>query len=81
MEHGDIDMRHGAMNMETWIWRHGHGNKIKRKEEAQAIFLNPFTVCSSCKKKVVICPFVEKETNGSCPFANGLILLNELAHL
>ncbi len=31
--------------------------------EAQAIFLNPFTVCSSCKQKteVIICPFVAKK--------------------
>ncbi len=37
----------------------------KRKTEGQAIFLNPFTVCSSCKPKFVVCPFVYKETNGS----------------
>jgi hypothetical protein len=55
--------------METW--RH-------QTEEAQAIFPNPFTVCSSCKRKFVICLFVDEETNGSCPFANGL---NRLAHL
>jgi hypothetical protein len=37
--------------METWTWRHGHGDtdletgnfkNIKRKTEAQAIFLLPF---------------------------------------
>jgi hypothetical protein len=44
----------------------------KCKTEAQVIFLNPFTVCSSCKQKFVICPFIEKETNGSCPFLNRL---------
>ncbi len=46
--------------------------------------LNPFTVCSSYKQKFVLCPLVDKETNGSCPFANrfnGLNGLNGLAHL
>jgi hypothetical protein len=28
---------------------------FKRKTEAQAIFLNPFTVGSSCKQKFVVC--------------------------
>ncbi len=27
--------------------------------------------CSSCKRKFVVCPFVDKEANGSYPFANG----------
>jgi hypothetical protein len=53
----------------------------KRKSEAQAIFLNLFTVCSSCKRKFVVCPFVYEETNGSYPFASGLNGLNGLAHL
>jgi hypothetical protein len=42
-----------------------------------AIFLNPFTVCSSCNRKFVICPFVDEEKNGHYPFANGL---NKLTH-
>jgi ribosomal protein L11 len=37
--------------------------KIKRKTEAQASFLIPFTVCSYSKRKFVACPFVDKETN------------------
>jgi hypothetical protein len=44
----------------------------KCKTVAQVIFLNPFTVCSSCKQKFVICPFIDEETNGSCPFLNRL---------
>jgi hypothetical protein len=64
--------------METW--RNGdmesdgdiETSNGKRKPEAQVIFLNPFTVCSSCKQKFVICPFTDKETNGSCPFLNRL---------
>jgi demethoxyubiquinone hydroxylase (CLK1/Coq7/Cat5 family) len=48
------------------------------KMEAQAIFQNQFTVCSSCKQKLVVRPFVDEETNGSYPFANRLI---RLAHL
>jgi hypothetical protein len=81
------------MDIETLTWRHGIkilGNsevlrKIsngKRKKKAQAIFLNPFTVCSSCKRKFVVCPFVDEETNGSFPFADGLNgPRNGLAHL
>ncbi len=46
--------------------------------EAQVVFLNPFSICSSCKRKFVVCPFVDEETNGSYPVANGL---NGLAHL
>jgi hypothetical protein len=42
----------------------------KRKMETQAIFLNPFTVCSSWKRKFVL-----------CPFENGLNRLNRLARL
>ncbi len=69
--------RHG--DMETW--RHGHEDidgDIKRKTEAQLIFLNPFTVCSSCIQKFISCPFVDEETKGSYPFANGLNGLNRL---
>jgi hypothetical protein len=40
--------------------------------EAQAIFLNPFTVCSSFKRKFVVCSFVAEETDGNYPFAKGL---------
>ncbi len=50
----------------------------KRKPEAQAFFPNPFTVYSSYKQKHVVSLFVDKETNGSQPFTNGL---NRLAHL
>jgi hypothetical protein len=46
--------------------------KWKPKTKAQAIFLNPFTVCSSCKRKFVVCPFVDKEPKESYPFANSL---------
>jgi hypothetical protein len=41
-------------------------------------FLNPFVVCSLCKRKFVVCLFVDEETKGSYPFANGL---NGLAFL
>ncbi len=37
---------------------------FKRKTEAQAIFLNPFTVCSPCKWKFIVRPFVYEEING-----------------
>jgi hypothetical protein len=50
----------------------------KGKWNPKAIFFNLFTVCSSCKRKFVICPFVDEEKNGSYPFATKL---NGLAHL
>jgi hypothetical protein len=64
-------------------WRHRGGNliftkKIKWKTAARAIFLHPFTIYSLCQWKFVVCPFVDKLTNGTYPFANGL---NGLAHL
>jgi hypothetical protein len=43
----------------------------KRKAKAKRFFLKLFTVCSSYKWKFVVCPFVNEETNGSYPFANG----------
>jgi hypothetical protein len=49
--------------------------------EGQAFFLNPFTICSSCKQRFLVCPFADEETNGSYPFANGQNGLNGLAHL
>jgi hypothetical protein len=56
-------------------WKQGD---IKQKTEAQAIFLNPFTVYLWCKQKGVVSPFVDEETNRSYPFEKGL---NGLAHL
>jgi hypothetical protein len=49
--------------------------RFKWKTEAQAIFLNLLTVSPSCKRKFVVCPFVDEETNGSYPFADGLNVL------
>ncbi len=51
---------------------------FKWNTEVQAIFLNLFTVCSSCKWKFVIHPYVVEETNGSYLFTNRL---NRPAHL
>jgi hypothetical protein len=80
--------------MVNWTWRQGHGDmelkywgtlmlykKSNRKREPQAIFFNQFTFCSLCKRKLVVCSFVDQETNGSYPFANGLNRLNRLTHL
>ncbi len=47
-----------------------HGNR--------AIFLNPFTFCTSFKRKFVVCPSADEETNVSYPSAKGI---NGLAHL
>ncbi len=49
--------------------------------EVQTIFPNQFIVCSSCKRKFVVCPFVYEETNRNYSFANGLNRPNGLAHL
>ncbi len=60
-----------------------HHFKWKWKTEAQAIFLNPFTVCSSCKWMFVIYPCVYKETNRSylldVEFPSSLWLENKYA--
>jgi hypothetical protein len=44
----------------------------KWKTKAQTIFLDPFTICSLCKRKIVVCPVVDEEKNGNYPFAYGL---------
>jgi hypothetical protein len=87
-KNGDMETwRNGDMetwrngDMEAWrqgdmrTWRHGD---IKQQMEAQLIFLNPFTACSSCKQIFVIYPFLDKDTNKRKSFANGL---NGLAYL
>ncbi len=68
---GDMEIwrhGHGDIAMEPWTWRLGIKildnsyilrKKIKRKTKAQAIFLNPFTVCSFCKRKFVFSQFVD----------------------
>jgi hypothetical protein len=68
------------MDMETWTWKHGHGDMETSigKWKPRQVFLNLFTVCSWCKQKFVVCPLVDEETNRSYPIANGL---NGLAHL
>ncbi len=38
----------------------------------QAIFLKPFTVCSTFKREFVVCPIFCEEANSSSLFANGL---------
>ncbi len=55
--------------------------RFKWKMEAQSIFLNPFTICSSFKRKFVVCPFDYEETNGSYPFGNELNGVSGFAHL
>ncbi len=94
--HGDMDMKtwtrrhgHGDMDMETrtWTWKHGHGNREtwrhqteKGKRKPRRFSLICVTICSPCKRKFVVCLFVNEETNASYPFANGLNGLNGLAH-
>jgi hypothetical protein len=45
--------------------------KNQMENGSQMIFLNPLDVCSSCKQKFVVCPFVEEETNRSYPLQMG----------
>ncbi len=45
---------------------------FKWMRKGQTDFLNPLTVCSSCKQKFAACLFVDEETHGSYPFTNGL---------
>ncbi len=61
-----------------YVWIFAAVSNGKRKTEAKAIFLNPCTACSSCKRKFVVCLFVYEEANRSYPFANGL---NGLSYL
>ncbi len=89
--HGDVKTwRHGYMEMETWkhrdmeAWRHGDmetwtwTHQTEMENGSPGDFLNPFSFRSSCKRKIVVCLFVDEETNRSYPFANEL---NGLAHL
>jgi hypothetical protein len=46
--------------------------RFKRKTEVQVIFLNPFTIFSSSKRKFVVCPLLYEEINGTYQFVNGL---------
>ncbi len=54
---------------------------LPSEQKTEAIFLHPFSVCSLCKQKFVVCHFVDEETSGRYPFANGLNGLNGLARL
>ncbi len=55
--------RHGDMK----AWRHGDMETSNRTENG-----SPGDIPGSCKPKFVNCPFVDKETNRSYPFANGI---------
>jgi hypothetical protein len=52
--------------------------QLENRNRSPGDFPNPFSFCSLCKRKFVGCSFLDKETSGSYPFANGL---NGLAHL
>jgi hypothetical protein len=60
-----------------YVYKYTTVSNGKWKTQGLVIFLNPFTVYSSCKRKFVVCPFVDEETKGSHLVANGL---NRLAH-
>jgi hypothetical protein len=76
--HGDGDMENGDMMTQRLgvikTGKHGDG---KLKIEAQVILLHPFTVCSSCKRKLVFAQLLmkkqtaykrTKQTTRTCPF-------------
>jgi hypothetical protein len=74
---------HGDMAIETRPWRHGikilgTSGILRKKLKTEngnggpGDSLNPFKVCSSYKRKFVVCPCVDEETNRGYPFANGL---------
>ncbi len=64
----------------VWIYKYLYIFMLpfQTETEAQAIFLNLFAVCSSCRRKFAVCLFVYEETHGSYPFADGLNRLNRL---
>ncbi len=70
------------MDMYMYIYKYIYAavSNGKQKNRSPVIFLNPFTVCSSCRRKFVVCPFVYEERNGSLHL-NRLNGLNGLAHL
>jgi hypothetical protein len=53
-------------------WGHRDMETSNGKQKPRLFSFNPFTVCSLYKRKFVVSPFVDAETNGSYPFANGL---------
>ncbi len=85
-QHGDKEtwghrhetLRHGDIGKETWAWRHGHGEmetRTWRQNQTGNGSLGHFPSSVyrvlSCKRKFFIFLFVDKETTGSYPFANG----------
>jgi hypothetical protein len=61
-----------------------YASVLNGKRKPRLFSFHPFTVCSLCKQKFVVYPFVYEETNGSYPFSkrlNGLNRLNRLALL
>jgi hypothetical protein len=72
--HGDMETWHGDRDMET------QNSKRKGKQKSRRFSLS-FIVSSQCSQKFVVCPFIDEETNGSYPFANGLNRPCGLAHL
>ncbi len=49
---------------------------FQTENESPGNVLNPFTVCSPCKRNFVVCPFADENTNRSYPLANGLHGIN-----
>ncbi len=51
--------------LHMYIYIHIDAAVSNGKRKPRQIFLDLFTVCSLCKRKFVICPFVYEETNSS----------------
>ncbi len=80
---GSILHMRNSRNMDTW--KHGEmetrdgDTETSKGKRKPAIFLNPFTDCSLCKQKFVVCLFVDGK-KGSYPFSNRSNGLNGLVH-
>jgi hypothetical protein len=54
-KHGEMETL--KMGMEEWRQQAKNGSPPGRLKK------NLFTICSTCKQKFVVCPFVDEETN------------------
>ncbi len=69
---------HNNIHINIYIYIYIYNAVSNGKRKPQAFFFNPFTVCSSHKRKFIVSPFADEETNGNYPFPNELNRLNGL---
>jgi hypothetical protein len=63
------DMKPFSVSFIFHLRRHEDMETRGYQTETETIYLNPLTVCSSCKRNCVVYAFIDKETNG--PKMNG----------